>query len=192
MKLRFAQPSDSADLLRIYAQYIGTPVTFEYTLPGVDEFANRIRNIGRDYPYIICMEGDNIIGYAYAHRAMEREAYQWNAELSIYLDQEHTAHGLGKQLCRLLIDILRLQGIRNVYSLVTLPNTASERLHASLGFERLGTLTNTGYKNGNWHDVAWFGKTITSYITQPVPFLPLQHIPAATLQNLLQKYSTMP
>ena len=40
--IRFAAPDDAAALLRIYAQYIETPITFEYTLPSEEEFAQRI------------------------------------------------------------------------------------------------------------------------------------------------------
>ena len=39
--IRFAAPDDAAALLRIYAQYIETPITFEYTLPSEEEFARR-------------------------------------------------------------------------------------------------------------------------------------------------------
>lgn len=66
--------------------------------------------------------------------------------------------GLGGRLYRILLDMLRLQGIRTVYAGVTVPNPASERLHESMGFVRLGTYHSIGYKAGGWHDVAWFEK----------------------------------
>ena len=44
MKLRFAVPEDAKALLAIYAQYIGTNITFEYSLPSEEEFAARIRS----------------------------------------------------------------------------------------------------------------------------------------------------
>ena len=140
MKIRFASPADGASLLGIYAQYIHTPVTFACSLPDKREFARRIADITRVYPYLVC-EGEEgrIAGYAYARRHMEREAYRWNAELSVYLDAAFTARGLGKKLYRVLLEILRLQGVRTVYGGVTLPNLPSEKLHESLGFRRLGT-----------------------------------------------------
>ena len=51
--IRFAAPDDAAALLRIYAQYIETPITFEYTLPSEEEFARRIRDIQAVYPYLV-------------------------------------------------------------------------------------------------------------------------------------------
>ena len=134
MAIRPARPTDSAALLRIYAQYVHSPVTFEQTLPTESEFAARIGRIAETYPCLVWEEAGGISGYAYAHRQAEREAYQWNAELSVYLDAAATARGGGTRLYRALLDILVLQGVRSAYALVTLPNAASERLHAALGF----------------------------------------------------------
>lgn len=83
MGMRFARVSDSGALLRIYRQYIDTPVTFEYELPTEREFAERIGQITAVYPYLVWEEEDDIAGYAYAHRHRERQAYQWNTELSV-------------------------------------------------------------------------------------------------------------
>ena len=77
--IRFAAPDDAAALLRIYAQYIETPITFEYTLPSEEEFARRIRDIQAVYPYLVYIEDGEVLGYAYAHRFQERAAYQWGA-----------------------------------------------------------------------------------------------------------------
>lgn len=70
-----------------------------------------------------------MLGYAYAHRFQERAAYQWGAELSVYLDRGCVSHGIGSQLYTLLLELLRLQNVRTAYALVTLPNTKSEALH---------------------------------------------------------------
>ena len=147
--------------------------------------AKRIEKIVKDYPYLACEEDGAVIGYAYAHRHMVRAAYQWNAELSVYLDRNFTAKGLGKKFYTLLIEILKLQGIRTVYGGVTSPNVKSEALHKALGFTVLGTYHNTGYKNGQWHDVIWFEKQIAPYDAEPLPMTPITGIPAERLQALI-------
>lgn len=119
MHFRFASEKDAPRLLAIYGQYIETPITFESTLPTVHEFADRIAHISAFYPYIVAEENGEILGYAYAHRHMEREAYQWNAELSVYLDQNATSHGIGTQLVTKIIALLRLQGIKKLVSGIT-------------------------------------------------------------------------
>lgn len=186
MNIRFAAEGDSAALLQIYGQYIDTPITFEYALPTEAEFARRVRDIAAVYPYLVCEEGGRIVGYAYAHRQAERAAYQWNAELSVYLDKGHTGQGLGKHLYGMLIDLLRLQGIRTVYALVTVPNEKSEGLHRAMGFRHMGTQRSTGYKAGAWRDVAWFEKAIAPHGTDPAPLLPLGQVPAERIAAVLR------
>ena len=191
MRLRMAEEADGAELLSIYRQYIDTPVTFEYTLPTRQEFETRIREITSQYPYLLWEDAGKAIGYAYAHRQMGREAYQWNAELSIYLDPSFTSRGLGKKLYLALMALLKKQGVRTVYGGVTIPNEKSERLHRGLGFGCLGIYHHTGYKCGAWHDVAWFEKGIAPYTLEPAPFVPIGKIPGEEIETVIEKYSRM-
>lgn len=187
MEIRFATERDSAALLHIYRQYIDTPITFEYELPTEAAFARRIRDIAAAYPYLVCEENGRIVGYAYAHRQAERAAYQWNAELSVYLDRAYTGRGIGKRLYGMLMDLLRLQGVRTVYALVTVPNEKSEGLHRAMGFRRMGTQRSTGYKDGAWRDVAWFEKAIAPYGEAPAPLLPIRQVPAEQTAAILRE-----
>lgn len=189
MDFQFATVHDCTKLLKIYSQYIETPITFEYMLPSQEEFSKRIKNISQDYPYIICRENGVIVGYAYAHRQMEREAYQWNAELSIYIDKNFTSNGLGKKLYSVLIEILKLQQIKTVYGLVTSPNLKSENLHTSLGFKKIAIFRNTGYKCGSWHDVIWFEKNIAPYDSAPEEFISISKICPEEIQGTFEKFS---
>lgn len=186
MEIRFAREEDSSQLLDIYGQYIETTVTFEYELPTAEEFAGRIRDISREYPYLVCEEGNQAVGYAYAHKPFERAAYQWDAELSIYLDREYRGDGLGRRLYGMLMEILKLQGVRNVYGCVTIPNPRSERLHGSMGFEKLGTFHHTGCKNGRWVDVAWYERQIGSLDGDPRPVTPIGEIEEDKLREILR------
>ena len=89
LEIRRAEPEDAAELLSIYAPYVEESwVTFECVPPTVEEFRRRMEEFSRHYPYLVCCRAGEILGYAYAHRQAERAAYQWNAELSVYL----TAH----------------------------------------------------------------------------------------------------
>lgn len=84
--LRTAKPSDADKLLEIYAPYVETTaITFEYEVPSVDEFRQRIENTLKKYPYIVAIKDDKIVGYAYAGTFKSRAAYDWDVELSVYL-----------------------------------------------------------------------------------------------------------
>lgn len=185
MTIRFVAPGDCPALLSIYARYIDTSITFECALPAEAEFAGRITAIERDYPYLVCEDEGEIVGYAYAHRHMERAAYQWNAELSVYLDPSRTGRGLGKRFYRVLMELLRLQRIRTVVGVVTVPNEKSEALHRTMGFQIAGTFRNAGYKNGRWRDVMWFTRAIAPHNADPAPFIPIGDLPRTELERIL-------
>ncbi len=192
MKIRLATEYDAEGALAIYAQYINTPITFEYTLPAVEEFTRRIQTTLVDYPYLVCCESDRVCGYAYAHRLQEREAYQWGAELSVYLDAGITARGIGKALYRTLIELLKQQGVRTVYGCVTVPNPRSEKLHERMGFHRSGDWKRAGFKDGAWHDVAWFEKEIAPCDVPPQPITPFSRLTPEQLRAALELNLLLP
>lgn len=181
--IRIATPDDAESIRRVYAPFAHTPVTFEEEEPDPAEFRQRMEGILTFYPGLVAeavsandptSDGERrIIGFAYAHRQSERAAYDWNAELSIYLDSDSTRRGLGSALYEALLDLLSLQGVRCVYSRVTLPNPASERLHERFGFATMGIQRNAGFKCGAWRDVAWYAKQTGPFDDdpeRPVPF----------------------
>ena len=114
MVLRFAGEHDTSACLAIYAQYIDTSITFETALPSEDEFAGRIRCYGAVYPWLVAEEDGKILAYAYAHRAQERAAYNWNAELSVYVSKAAAGMGLGTRLYRALLELLQKQGVHSL------------------------------------------------------------------------------
>lgn len=187
MKIRFATINDAQSLLKIYEQYIETVITFEYTLPSKEEFQQRIKDIIKEYPYLVCEENGQIIGYAYAHKDRERAAYQWNTELSIYMDKNYTSKGLGRKLYSALIELLRLQGVKTAYGVVTYPNAKSENLHKSLGFQVIGTFHNTGFKCNGWHDVIWFERKIDIYDTDPKPIISIHEVDKDKIKAVLEE-----
>lgn len=158
--IRMAREEDAERLLEIYGEYIHTPITFEYDLPSREEFKKRIRDTLKEYPYLVWEEEGELLGYAYAHRLREREAYRHSAELTIYIAGRAVGTGGGRNLYEALFQKLKEQGIRMVYGCVTRPNERSERLHQSLGFTLTGIFHRVGYKNGQWLDVSWFEKEI--------------------------------
>lgn len=188
--LRFALPADAPALRAIYAQYIGTSVTFEFELPSAAEFARRIEEISAFYPYLVWEEDGRVLGYAYAHRFAARAAYQWSAELSVYVDKNAHARGIGKALYAALIGLLRLQGVRTVYGLVTSPNEKSERFHEALGFASAGVTKNVGFKNGGWHGVTTYELPIAPYDDMPAPPKPIRTLDEAAVAAILQKHDS--
>lgn len=174
--IRFAVPADAEALLSVYAAYIDTPVTFECRLPTVREFRERVLTTLEEYPYLVWEEDGRLLGYAYAHRYRAREAYQWGAELSVYVAPGAQRRGVGRALYEELMRLLAAQGVRTVYGCITLPNEKSVGLHRALGFTAAGVFRRAGYKNCAWHDVIWFEKAIAPYDDPPEPLRPFPDV----------------
>jgi phosphinothricin acetyltransferase len=189
MHLRLAKEADAAALLEIYRPYVEhTAISFEEDVPRVGAFRDRIVSTLETYPYLVCeTTEEKIVGYAYASRHRERAAYRWSADLSVYLDSACHGRGIGKALYRALIEILRLQRVRTVYGGVTSPNPASEALHESLGFRRVGAFENVGYKHGSWHSVIWFEKAILSYDKTPGEPISIENLKKEAIASILEK-----
>jgi len=189
MDIRIAAVGDAPGILAVYSGYMDTSITFEYRLPSIKEFTRRIADTLECYPYLVCVESGRICGYAYAHPFQAREAYQWGAELSIYIDHGMTSHGVGTRLYGILIDLLKLQGVRTVYGCVTVPNPPSERFHEKLGFRRIGFFHRAGFK-GEWHDISWFEKPVAPY-DAPEKLIPFSQIEAGKVRGILALHKTV-
>ena len=189
--IRRAAAGDAAALLDIYAPYIReTAITFEYDVPAAEEFAARIGDIARTHPYLVCERDGRPVGYAYAHNIRERAAYDWAAELSVYLAPAAQGQGAGTALYRCLIDLLAMQNLRILYGCVTLPNEKSERLHEKLGFAPVGVWHGAGWKFGRWHDVGWLEKRLGGDgAAQPV--IPFPQLDGQKIQECLNRYTEM-
>lgn len=155
-RIRFAREEDAPQILAIYRPYVEkTAVTFETAVPDVAAFAARVREIAARFPYLLLEADGGLVGYAYAHRQAERAAFDWNAELSIYLAEGATGRGFGKPLYALLMRLLEMQGYVNFYAIITGSNVGSVAFHERMGFVRCGLHEKTGYKFGAWHDTVW-------------------------------------
>lgn len=186
-QIRLATKDDSNQILDIYAPFIiNTAVSFETEVPSEREMQNRITNCLQNYPWIVCVIDGRIAAYVYASRHREREAYQWCCESSVYVHDDFKGRGIGKKLYRLLFEVLKLQGFRNVYAGIALPNDASVNLHTKCGFTQFATYENIGYKLGSWHTVGWWKLQINSYDLNPPPPLKISESGARLLANLFQ------
>lgn len=156
-EIRFITLSDAQQALDVYAHYVkNTAITFEYSVPTLQDFTDRIITNTIDYPWLVCIYNNKVVGYAYGSRHRYKTAYQWSVESTIYLAPEIQNKGIGKIMYNALFSILKLQGYYSVFAGVALPNEGSEKLHITMGFEEIGVFKKIGFKLNQWHDVKWF------------------------------------
>lgn len=74
--------------------------------------------------------------------------------------QRTGVEGGGRLLYSALLERLAGRGYRVAAAGMTQPNEASDRLHAAMGFEPVGTFRSVGWKLDRWHDVAWVQRSL--------------------------------
>lgn len=175
--LRPAQLKDAAALLNIYKPYItDTIITFEYDVPTLEEFTERVRDISSKFPYIVAEENKEILGYAYAHTFRERAAYNWSVETSIYVSLSKRRSGIGRLLYDELERLLIKQNITSAIACVSYPNPDSIRFHESLGYKTVGHIEKCAYKLGQWCDIVFMEKLLTETYEPPKTVLPASEL----------------
>ena len=187
MRIRFADPHrDSEALLAIYAPYIEkTAITFETEVPSLEAYEERVADIAAQFPYLVLEMDEEIIGYAYAHRQAERAAFDWNAELSIYLKGSFKGRGIGRPLYHLLESLLEMQGYINFFGVITGSNAVSIAMHEKMGYRRIAVHEKTGWKFGTWHDTVWMHRR--AYDGAPRAIVPVHALDAQDVQRLIRE-----
>mgnify|MGYP000524839404 CR=1 FL=1 len=173
--LRIATPADAAAIRSIYAPYVeSTAITFETEIPTTEEMTDRIEQTHEQYPWLVCeTENEGVVGYATASSLRSKAAYAWAVELTVYVTEDVQGSGVGTALYAALLEILRNQGYVDGYAAVTLPNTASVRLHEKFAFEPVGTFPAAGYKQESWRDVQWWHRQLGDRPRDPDPPTPM-------------------
>ncbi len=187
--IREATLDDLPEILSLYSVYIlETTHTFEYTVPTLESFRERFLIITREFPWLVCIAQGRIAGYAYASVAFERAAYQWDADLTIYLDRAFYRQGIATSLYSCLFEILKLQGYVNLYAVITATNVSSVTFHRSVGFSDIGIFHKTGYKAGTWLDVLWMEKSISQHQKDPAATLTFRLLNPHTVSGILNSH----
>jgi L-amino acid N-acyltransferase YncA len=155
--LRAAAPDDAAAIGALYAHYVRTSIaTFEEVAPDAAEIARRVLAVqSAGLPWIVATDPQGaLLGYAYASAYRARSAYRYTLENSVYVAPQAVGSGLGAKLMRVVIERCAHSGYRQMLAVIgDSANLASIALHASLGFQMVGTHHAVGFKHGRWVDV---------------------------------------
>lgn len=155
--IRPVKPSDAKAIARIYNHYITHSIaTFELDPVKVDEMEKRIKDIHPKYPYLVYVDKQEVVAYAYACPWKARKAYQHSVESSVYLHPEVQGKGIGSKLYSVLIDKLKAKNIHAVIGGISLPNEASVALHEKFEFKKIGQFAQVGRKFNQWIDVGYW------------------------------------
>ncbi len=162
--IRFATEKDIPAILDIYGPYVlHTAISFEYSVPTLEEFTERFLGITKQFPWLVWEEDGVVLGYAYGSLPFGRAAYRWCAAASVYLAPAAQRKGIGRKLYAALEELLTLQGYRKLYALITSDNPGSLRFHEAMGYRFLVEFSDSGIKFNKLYSVVWMEKTLNSH-----------------------------
>ncbi len=155
MNVRPAAEQDLPAIQAIYAHHVLHGLaSFEEVPPSVEEIQRRFADVTRQgFPYLVAEDAGEILGYGYCSLYRTRPAYRYTLEDSVYVKNGLQGKGIGKAVLQELIRICTAKNYRQIIAVIgDSANAGSIRLHASVGFLRVGVLRSTGYKFGRWVD----------------------------------------
>ena len=174
--IRRATAEDAAFIADTYRPFVDDHfASFEQIAPGPEDIAARIAAAGDLYPWLIA-EDEAPLAYAYASAHRTRAAYQTSVDTAIYAAPDARGKGVGHQLYTRLLAQLTRQNFIMAFAGIVTPNDASIALHRGVGFERIGTYPNVGFKHGAWRETTWWARALAEPQTPPAEILPVSHV----------------
>lgn len=156
--IRDASVSDAQAIVSIYNHYIRESIaTFEEVELGAQDMADRIQAVqAAGLHWLVLVEDERLVGYAYAANWHRRSAYRHSVEVSVYLAADVAGKGWGSRLYDQLFARLRDNDVHVVIGGISLPNPASVALHEKFGMVQAAHYKEVGRKFGRWLDVGYW------------------------------------
>jgi len=101
-------------------------------------------------------DGGALVGFASFGTFRAWPAYKYSIEHSVYVRHDRRRLGLGRLLVLRLIEEAKKQDYHMMVGGIDSSNTASIRLHQSLGFTHCASIKHAGYKFAHWLDLEFY------------------------------------
>jgi phosphinothricin acetyltransferase len=150
-----------------------TAANFALEPEPLEMWADAWQRTHRFHPWFVARTDGAIIGFAKSSPHRVRKAYDWFAEVTVYIDPAFHGKRIGTALYERLLPTLDAQGYTTLLAGIVGGHAASERLHERFGFERCGTFHRAGWKFQQWHDVGYWQKALRGADYVPTPVRPV-------------------
>jgi L-amino acid N-acyltransferase YncA len=146
------EPGHWEAVRRIYVEGIETRnATFETAAPAWEAWdEGHIAGLR-----VVAVRGEEVVGWAALSPVSGRCVYSGVAEESVYVAASERGRRIGRLLLEELIARSEQAGVWTIQTGIFPENTASIRLHESVGFRVLGVREKLGKLDGVWRDVVF-------------------------------------
>ncbi len=153
-EIRPARPEDLPDVRQIYNHYVtNTMVTLDTDTRTLRTWRAKFAYLTRlKLPFLVAVSpSGQVLGYALCEPWIQKRAYRFTAEESIYLRPASTGKGLGKALLTALMAASKQAGLKQVLAVIADSGAESSLgLHRALGFKETGRMGKVAFKFDRW------------------------------------------
>ena len=155
LHVRDATETDLAAIRDIYNDAVEhTTAIWNETLVDLDNRktwfdARRAKN----FPVLVAVRDGLVAGYASYGDWRAFDGYRHTVEHSVYVHKDQRGGGIGRLMMQALIARATQARLHVMIAGIESENTASIRLHESLGFTTVGRFSEVGQKFGRWLDL---------------------------------------
>jgi L-amino acid N-acyltransferase YncA len=151
--IRAATEADAGVICQIYNQGIEDRIaTLETELLTPEERRQWLAARGPRHPVFVAVAEETVVGWSSLNVYNPRPAYQYVADLSVYVERGWRGRGVGRRLLEHLIERARALDYHKMM-LSTFPfNASGVALYERMGFSRVGVFREMGLLDGRWID----------------------------------------
>jgi len=155
--IRQIKTSDISEILPIYNYHVkNTIVTFDIIPLSIEQYSKKVERISNEFPFLVYVENNEILGYAYASKWRQKPAYNHTVESTVYTKNIAQGKHIGTKLYLELIKQLKVKDYKTIIGGISLPNEPSIQFHEKFGFKKVGHFSKVGKKFDQWVDVAFW------------------------------------
>lgn len=161
--VRASTEDDIGAITEIYAYEVlhGT-ASFDEVPPPAEKLQKKRADIlDRGFPYMVAEVDGEVVAYSYVSPYRQRSAYSNTVENAIYVHPEKRISGIGYILLGAVLEQCEKTDIKQIIAIIgDSDNLGSIKLHKKLGFRKVGTLRDVGFKFGRYLDSVLMQKTL--------------------------------
>lgn len=117
--------------------------------------------MSQDYPTAkVIDKNGRAIGFGMLRSHNPMPTFAKTAEITYFIDPDHTRKGIGTKLLRFLEEEAMKKGITNILANISSLNPESIDFHKKSGFIECGRFKNVGRKKGKLFDTVWMQKVL--------------------------------
>ena len=172
--VRDANGNDLAAVHAIYSHHVLHGFgTFDEVPPSLGDYSAKwCEVVGMGLPWLVAVEGEAVVGFAYASAFRPRSGYRYTLEDSVYVRDDRRGCGVGSALLAPLVERCAAVGARQVVAVIgDSQNAGSIGLHAKAGYAHAGTVKAVGFKLGRWVDIVFMQRALNGGDGSPPPKL---------------------